>query len=206
MDAPTASPNMAISSSVGNQKVQILDLPLETQKQIVGYVSSQSTNADRALTRTLLQVDRKDLFSLQTVSQHFHGLASAEIYRELDFNIISYESEDSGNPASRAADALQTILASEHDYGQHIKAFRLGAVASGSFSFGNRYHNAYDDQLIMTRLLWDSKTDPSKFLNTAVLLMARKAKVLEKFMYVICTLGLLYPPTNWCQDGMHRLN
>lgn len=97
---------------------------------------------------------------------------------------MSSEGEDVGGRASRAADALQTILASDYDYGQHIKSFRIGAVAGSSFSFGSRYNSVYEDQLVMTRLLWDSKTDPSKFLNTAVLLMARKANMLETFRYI----------------------
>lgn len=118
------------------------------------------------------------------MNPHFHSLASAEIYRTLDFNIISSETEDVGNPTSRAADALQTILASEYDYGQHIKSFRMGAVADKYMAVPpSRHHAAYDDQLLMTRLLWDSKTDPSKFLNTALLLMARKASILESFKY-----------------------
>ena len=124
----------------------------------------------------------KDLVTLQTVSHHLHGLASAEIYRTLDFNIISAENEDSGNPMSRAADALQTILASEYDYGQYIKSFRIGAVASDTRPpLDRRQNQVFHDQLLMTRLLWDSKTDPSKFLSMAVLLMARKASVLESF-------------------------
>lgn len=131
-----------------------------------------------------MQVGRKDLFSLQTLNVHFHGLASAEIYRALNFNVISSEAEDLGNPASRAADALQSILASEYDYGQHVKSFRMGAVAERCIVLPHsRHHGAYDDQLLMTRLLWDSRADPSKFLNTALLLLARKASMLETFKY-----------------------
>lgn len=132
------------------------------------------------------QVGRKDLFSLQILNRHFRGIASAEIYRALDFNIISSETEDVGNPASRAADALQTILTSDYDYGQHIKSFRMGAVADKHLAVPHsRHHGAYDDTLLMTRLLWGSKTDPSKFLNTALLLMARKACILETFKYAL---------------------
>ena len=125
---------------------------------------------------------RRDLFTLQLVSRHFHGLASAEIYRDLDFNIVSHESEDGGNSSSRAADALQTILTSENEYGHHIKSFRIGAVA-GTVPVTGRQYNLYEDQLIMTRLLWDSKTDPSKFLNMTVLLLAKGASFMETFKY-----------------------
>ena len=59
----------------------------------------------------------------------------------------------------------------------------MGAVADRYMAGSGRHQSAYDDQLLMTRLLWDSKTDPSKFLNTALLLMARKASILETFKY-----------------------
>ena len=178
-------------SSSGNEpakqtsKLSLHDLPLETQKQIISHVSYLVSSHDAVSNlRMSIQVARKDLFSLQTLNRHFHGLASAEIYRNLDFNIISSEAEDLGNSASRAADALQTILTSDYDYGQHIKSFRMGAVADRYMAGATgRHHSAYEDQLLMTRLLWDSKTDPSKFLNTALLLMARKASILETFKY-----------------------
>lgn len=54
----------------------------------------------------------------------------------------------------------------------------MGAIGDKLFA-GNG--SIIQDPLIMTRLLWDSKTDPSKFLNTALLLMARKASILETF-------------------------
>ena len=65
----------------------------------------------------------------------------------------------------------------------------MGAVADRYMATTHsRHHSAYDDQLLMTRLLWDSKTDPSKFLNTALLLMARKASILETFKYALFSL------------------
>lgn len=170
------------SSSIETGQQGLAGLPLETQKQIVAHVSSKS-HTSPSTTADNSQVGRKDLFSLQTVSRQFHSLASAELYRHLDFNIVSDESEDVGSIASRAADALQTILASENGYGQHIKSFRMGAVA-GNMSTSSRHYNAFEDQLIMTRLLWDSKKDPSKFLNTALLLLARSTPVLETFKWV----------------------
>ena len=176
-------------------KISFLDLPLETQKQIVSCVSHLCSLSRLVFDLRLSQVGPKDLFSLQILNPHFHGLASAEIYRNLDFNIISSETEDAGTPASRAADALQTILASEYDYGQHIKSFRMGAVVDKYLAVPHsRHHGAYDDQLFMTRLLWDSKTDPSKFLNTALLLMARKASILETFKYAFILIWAFIDP------------
>ena len=122
---------------------------------------------------------------MQTVSRQFHALASAEIYRSLDFNIVSTETEDFSVPMSRASDALQTILTSEHDYARHIKSFHLGAIPGGLLSAGSRPRDVLEDQLIMTRLLWDSKADSSKLLNTTILLMTRGASMLETFKYVV---------------------
>lgn len=144
-------------------RLHLLDLPLETQKQIVA------------------QVSRKDLFPFQRVSPHFLSLASAEIYRDLDLKITNSGDDESGVPSSHAADALQTICASEHDYGQHIKSFRLG-VNEDTIEYTPRsLGHVSQDPHLMTRLLWDSKSDSSKFLNTALLLVARKLRILETF-------------------------
>lgn len=115
------------------------------------------------------------------MSPHFLSLANAEIYRDLDLKITNSGDDENGAPSSHAADALQTICASEHDYGQHIKSFRLG-VNEDTIDFVPRSlgHVAHDP-LLMTRLLWDSKSDSSKFLNTALLLVARKLRILETF-------------------------
>ncbi|KAF6224284.1 hypothetical protein HO133_010859 [Letharia lupina] len=146
-------------------RLYLLDLPLETQKQIIA------------------QVSRKDLFSFQRVSPHFLSLASAEIYRDLDLKITNSGDEENGVPSSHAADALQTVCASEHDYGQHIKSFRLG-VNEDSIEYAPRsLGHVGQDPFLMTRLLWDSKSDSSKFLNTALLLVARRLRILETFQW-----------------------
>ena len=116
----------------------------------------------------------KDLVALLRVSQHFFSLASAEIYRELDFNFVSSD-VDSGTPTSRTADALQTIVTSKFVYGGLIRSFRLGVLEESD-------HNA----LLMSRVLWDSVADPSKVLNTLILLMLRGTSLLESFLYVLC--------------------
>ena len=123
-------------------------------------------------------MSRKDLFVFQRLSPHCFSLANAEIYRDLDLTLTNSGFEDSIGANSHAADALQTILASEHDYGQHIKHFRLGVFDDNVDILG---HPGRSDPLLMTRLLWDSKSDSSKFLNTALLLMARKASIMETF-------------------------
>lgn len=89
----------------------------------------------------------------------------------LDFN--SACADDSGAPVSRLADALQTVVASDLDYGQHVRIFRLGLSEDNS-----------SNALMLSRVLWDSVGDPSKALNTLILLMVRKATMLESFLYV----------------------
>lgn len=90
----------------------------------------------------------------------------------LDFN--SSCADDSGAPVSHLADALQTVVASDLDYGQHIRTFRLGLSEENS-----------PNALMLSRVLWDSVADPSKALNTLILLTVRKATVLESFLYVL---------------------
>lgn len=124
-----------------------------------------------ALTELLMiQVSTADLLSLQRVSQHFFSLATAEIYRDLDFNFTSSDALHDGTPHSRTADAVQTVVASDRDYGQHIRSFRLGISEETS-----------NNALLMSRVLWDSAADPSKVLNTIILLMVRKADTMESF-------------------------
>lgn len=156
-----------------------IDLPLETQKNIIAHVSccfallapclSFLFKIHKLIAR---QVHHKDLICLLRVSRHFFALASSEIYRVLDFN--SSCADDSGAPVSHLADALQTVVASDLDYGQHIRTFRLGLSEENS-----------PNALMLSRVLWDSVADPSKALNTLILLTVRKATVLESFLYVL---------------------
>ena len=115
------------------------------------------------------------------MSPHFLSLASAELYRDLDLKITNSGDEENASPSSHAADALQTICSSDHDYGQHIKSFRLGVNEDGIDFMPRSLGHVGQDPFLMTRLLWDSKSDSSKFLNTALLLVARKLRILETF-------------------------
>ena len=125
-------------------------------------------------------MDRKNLLVFQHLSRHCFSLASAEIYRDLDLDLNSHAGDgEAALVGLHAADALQTILTSDHDYGQHIKSFRLG-IFDDRTEMGVG-HPSRSDPLLLTRLLWDTKSDPSKFLNTALLLTARRAKTMETF-------------------------
>ena len=163
-----------------HRKLEFVHLPLETQKQIIRHVSIRLLVWQPNLMRSC-QVNWKDLFTLQRVSAPFFYLATAEIYRDLNLNITNSGDEELGLPRTHAAEALQTILASEHDYGSHIKTLRIGVAEDNieqNTSLANSHRN---EHLLMTRLLWDSKSDSSKFLNTSLLLVARKAWKLETF-------------------------
>ena len=122
-------------------------------------------------------MDSGDLLTLQTLSQNFHFLASAELYRNLEFNITCAETDDKGAIGSRAADALQTINTSEHDYAQHVKSFRLGLGSNTFTASGPNQPESY----FLTRDVFDSKSDASKFLNTSVFQLVRRASILESF-------------------------
>lgn len=125
------------------------------------------------------QMSRKDLFVFQRLSPNCLSLASAEVYRQLDLSLTNSGDEENNIANSRAADTLHAILASAQNYAKHIKSFRLEAIDDNiDYTAG---HPARSDPLLMTRLLWDSKSDSSKFLNTALLLVARKTTQLETF-------------------------
>ena len=150
------------------EPLHLTDLPIETQSNIIEYVS------------------RKDLLNIQCVNKHFRALANAVIYRALDLTLTNSGDDESGLPLSHAADAIHTILTNdESNYGQYIKSFRIG-VAEDILDPGTSLSNSLrQDPLLMTRLLWDSKSDSSKFLNTSLLLVIRQASMLETFQWVI---------------------
>ena len=126
----------------------------------------------------------RDLFVFQRLSSHCFFLANAQLYRNLDLSLASAGDEE-GGWSSRVADALQMILASDYDYAQHIKSFRLGFV--GDASEVPTGHSHRPDSLLMTKLLWDSKSDASKLLNTTILLVMRRASKMETFQCVFST-------------------
>ena len=111
------------------------------------------------------------------MSLHCFKLANAKIYRNLNLTVTNFHDEE--NSVYHAADTLQTILASEYDYGRWIKSFRMGIVEDNVEPSSSRPA----DPMLMSRILWDTKSDSSRFLNTVLLLMIRRAKILETFRY-----------------------
>ena len=113
---------------------------------------------------------RKHLFKLQRTSQTFFSLASAEIYSCLDFRFTSAGAKDDDTPPTRLSSALDAIVTSEHDYAQYIKSFRLTISQEDVF-------NAFT----LARLFWPAGANSTGMLNTALLLMLKRARALEKF-------------------------
>ncbi|KAL8914826.1 MAG: hypothetical protein Q9171_000662 [Xanthocarpia ochracea] len=133
---------------------RFLDLPLETQKHAFTYLSHQ------------------DLLKALRVSSQFFALACAQLYRDLDFKLTNSDAHDESSSSMRTAEALQTIIASDYNYGQYIKSFRLTMVDDNS-----------QTSAVMSRFLWDRAGFASKTLNTSLLLLVKKATMLESFFW-----------------------
>lgn len=105
------------------------------------------------------------------MSHQFHQLASAALYRNLSFNLAQSDIPVRLRDASfRLADALHTILTSSYDYAQHVKVFTLRMVESDIDPIQKR---------IAAKFL--ATEEAGMLLNTALLVMIRRAKGLEQF-------------------------
>ncbi|KAL9590816.1 MAG: hypothetical protein Q9203_000362 [Teloschistes exilis] len=136
-----------------NGRKAFLDLPLETQKQVFTYIG------------------RKDLVNTLTVSQQFFDLASAQLYRNVEFKLTNSDFDDAGS-SMKTAEALQTIVSSDYDYGQYIKSFHVTMAEDNTQS-----------AVVMSRFLWDKAGFAVKALNTALLVLLKKATMLESFLW-----------------------
>lgn len=136
-----------------NGRKAFLDLPLETQKQVFTYIG------------------RKDLVNTLAVSQQFFDLASAQLYRNVEFKLTNSDFDDAGS-SMKTAEALQTIVSSDYDYGQYIKSFHVTMAEDNTQS-----------AVVMSRFLWDKAGFAVKALNTALLVLLKKATMLESFLY-----------------------
>ncbi|KAL8822233.1 MAG: hypothetical protein Q9191_007030 [Dirinaria sp. TL-2023a] len=117
-------------------------------------------------------VPRKHLFKLQRTSRTFFSLASAEIYSCLDFRFTSTGAKDDDTPPARLSSALDAIVTSDHEYARYIKCFRLTISQEDAF-------NAYT----LARLFWPAGANSTGMLNTALVLMLKRAKALETFQW-----------------------
>jgi len=102
------------------------------------------------------------------VSKHFHDLASAQLYRVLEFSLLDTGDLDYISQTSRATSGLETLVASGHDYAKYIKELQLGAPGPDE-----RAWRPPGDNFVSGRLL-----------NTLLLLTLKKARALETFQWV----------------------
>lgn len=119
------------------------------------------------------QLSHPDILKTLRVSSQFFALASAQLYRDLDFKLSNSDAHDGSSSGIQTAEALQTIIASDYNYGQYIKSFRLTMVDDNS-----------QTSAVMSRFLWDRTGFASKALNVSLLLLVKKATMLESFLSV----------------------
>ncbi|KAL8778159.1 MAG: hypothetical protein Q9213_007548 [Squamulea squamosa] len=149
------NPNIPTPATANNPNPKrFLHLPLEIHKNAFTYLS------------------HNDLLTTLRVSSQFFALACAQLYRDLDFKLTNSDIHDGDSSSIRTAEALQTIIAGEHNYGQYIKSFRLTMVDDNS-----------QTSAVMSRFLWDKAGFASKSLNVSLLLLVKKATMLESFFW-----------------------
>lgn len=99
------------------------------------------------------------------MSKHFHDLASAQLYRVLEFSLVDMGDMDYISQTARATSGLETLVASGHDYAKYIKELQLGSSGPD-----DRTWRTPGDNFVSGRLL-----------NTLLLLTLKKARALETF-------------------------
>ncbi|ORY65264.1 uncharacterized protein BCR38DRAFT_341568 [Pseudomassariella vexata] len=92
----------------------ILDLPEEVKKEIVGHCS------------------QCDLICLSIVCKDFHELAAAQLYR--NFHIVFPDEDDPSfdSPIDGLAGGLDTFVTSEYNYAKHLRDLSLDTLSSGN--------------------------------------------------------------------------
>ncbi|QUC21582.1 uncharacterized protein UV8b_05825 [Ustilaginoidea virens] len=94
--------------------IAILDLPEETQREIVSYCT------------------QGDLICLALVCKHFHHLASSQLYR--NFHIVFPDDDDVNfdSPIDGLAGGLDTLSTSEYNYAKHLKDLSMDTLSAGA--------------------------------------------------------------------------
>jgi hypothetical protein len=100
-------------SAPASRKLNFLDLPIETQKEIVSLCS------------------QSDLICLSLVSRHFRSLAAAQLYR--NFHIVFPDEDDPAfdSPIDGLAGGLDTFVTSDYNYAQHLRDLSLDTLSAG---------------------------------------------------------------------------
>ncbi|TAQ91463.1 hypothetical protein B7494_g143 [Chlorociboria aeruginascens] len=108
------------------KKTQFLDLPTETQKDILKHASAT------------------DLIALSLVSKHFRDIAAEQLYRT--FHIVFPDEEDPANdtPIDGLAGGLDTFVTSEYDYATYLREIILETLTGGEKGERAYRHYLYD--------------------------------------------------------------
>ncbi|KAG8407162.1 hypothetical protein J3458_020655 [Metarhizium acridum] len=103
----------AAASQPSRTSITILDLPAETQQEIVSHCS------------------QGDLICLALVSRRFRELAAAQLYRS--FHIIFPDDDDINieSPIDGLAGGLDTFTTSEYNYAQHLQDLSMDTLSAG---------------------------------------------------------------------------
>ncbi|KAK8929672.1 hypothetical protein VCV18_002336 [Metarhizium anisopliae] len=103
----------AAASQASRTSITILDLPAETQQEIVSHCS------------------QGDLICLALVSRRFRELAAAQLYRS--FHIIFPDDDDINieSPIDGLAGGLDTFTTSEYNYAQHLLDLSMDTLSAG---------------------------------------------------------------------------
>ncbi|CZR69242.1 uncharacterized protein PAC_19142 [Phialocephala subalpina] len=118
--------NPTPSSNPSSRKLSILDLPSETQKDILKYASST------------------DLIALSLVCKQFRDLAAEKLYRT--FHIVFPDDDDPLNdsPIDGLAGGLDTFVTSDYDYAQYLREITLETLSGGDKGERAYRHYLYD--------------------------------------------------------------
>jgi hypothetical protein len=139
--------------TVPETPLSILDLPQELQAAIIKKCS------------------QADLVCSSLVCKKFRDLAAAELYRNFDFVFPDEEGATCHGSIDMLSEGLETFVASDYDYGQHLRRLTLD-----TFNVGQKGEATYKPYFYCT--------SSGKFLNTMLLLTLRKTKSLEDFRSV----------------------
>ncbi|KAI9780973.1 MAG: hypothetical protein M1839_006412 [Geoglossum umbratile] len=111
------------------EKLTLLDLPVETQKDIFKHV------------QVINQSTPQDLIALALVSRHFHSIASSQLYRS--FGIVFPDDDDPtfDSPIDGLAGGLDALVTSKHKYARYLKEISLDTLSGGER--GERAYKQY---------------------------------------------------------------
>lgn len=111
--ATSAAGDEMVAAESKKQRLSFIDLPAETQREIVSHCS------------------QSDLICLALVSRHFHELASAQLYR--NFHIVFPDDDDLNfdSPIDGLAGGLDTFTTSNYDYAKHLRDLSMDTLSAG---------------------------------------------------------------------------